>query len=189
MIYINYMYRFFLSFFVFFILVSCVTHPSKPYPEYPGVDKQIKPIVDLYLRLSARKHIVFHHVITIGFKKIKNTSIIGETHYGHTWREIDIDEDFWNNSTAVSKITLVLHELTHGYCYRMHDYGDGKEYPNALRLYLHEVINLIIKYDENGMLEDGCPASIMFPIVLSDYCMTAHNKFYLDEMFERCNPF
>lgn len=187
--------RYILTLYFIVILISC-SHLStnnlgiktKLSPEYYGVDPVIKPIVDEYLELSTRNSIAFTHKVTIGLKDIGHGRIVGLCHYGINFREIDIDKTFWDHSSYNDKRILVYHELTHCYCGRGHDYGEGKNYPEASLLDIFKDTIFEIK-DDKGKYDDGCPLSIMYPYVLKESCFEKHLDSYTIEMFDRCNPY
>lgn len=164
-------------------LLSCavaIVH-TRLTPEYTGVDPKIVPYVNEYLELAAIQGIKFRHSVTIGFKDIQEDYVVGITNYGlFGFREIDIDATFWRESTWISRLTLVLHELDHAYCYRKHDYGDGKDYDEEN--IKHPIVG-------EGYFKDRCPVSIMFPVILPDDCMIRHYGEYVTELFDRCEPF
>lgn len=103
--------------------------------------------------------------------------------YGGFWREIDIDIDFWNRATPTSKLALMFHELAHCYCTRGHDFADGTEYPEP------KFMDFFSKCTtEPGYYPDGCPLSIMHPIIIEDTCVANHYNDYVNELFNRCDP-
>jgi len=156
-------------------LFSCAG--ARLIPHYDGVDPKLEPYVQEYKTLAKYHGITFNNEVSVGFTNIDQGDIIGQTHYGLYFREIDIDKAYWFNATQITRTTLMFHELTHAYCLRDHDYGDGKKYDKK---------NLNIT---EGRFKDFCPQSIMFPYELDDNCAMAHYQEYIDEMFERCIPF
>ena len=151
-------------------------------PEYKGVDPKVEHFVKEYKELAEMNGITFKHEVTIGFKKLDQTTI-GLTSYGWGWREIDIDERWWDNATEISKDALIFHELTHAFCYRGHDFGPGIKYP--------EYSDWKGKEPTIGHYQDGsfCPLSLMYPVVLDDFCMLTHFGDYMTEMFNRCQVY
>lgn len=165
---------------ILFILVSCCTiNGNKICPEYRGVNPQVAPIVDQWLLLAKEHGLKFNKTITVGFKNIKEHGVVGLSNYGIGFREINLDMKYWNNSTSISRTILLYHELTHSYCNRGHDYGNGKKYKDA------KEITEDPKKDD-GFFQDECPLTIMFPVVLDDSCFMSHYQEYIDEMFNRC---
>lgn len=66
-----------------------------------------------------------------------------------------IDPEFWENASNTQREIIVLHELGHCVLERGHDYDKL----------------------------DGCPMSVMYPYLLSNYCYKSFKKAYLDELF------
>jgi hypothetical protein len=167
------------------ILVSCCTitiDHNKLAPEYQGVDPKAEPYVNEFLSLAKIHNIVFIDKVTIGFKDIDQDSVIGLCNYGSYFREIDLDISYWNRSSKRSHMALLFHELSHCYCDREHDYGDGKEYGDSEKVKKDTV-------KKEGYFEDGCPLSIMYPIIVNDDCFVSHYSEYTDEMFNRCKAY
>jgi len=168
------------------LLIDCCTvdvHFSKPAPEYSGVDPKAAQYVNEYLELAKSNGIRFHHVVTVGFKDIQQDSssyrTIGLSNFGSYFREIDLDRHSWENSTGMTRMMLLWHELNHSYCGRNHDYGKGKKYG----------IDKKEPTLENGFYSDHCPISIMYPIIVGDDCALSHYSDYIVEMFQRCTPY
>lgn len=162
-------------------IISCATNGAKWSPEYDGVDPRLQKYVDEYKKLAAIQGIKFKKNVTIGFKKINSDIVVGLCTYGNKWREIDIDINYWNSITSISKVVLMYHEASHCYCGRVHDYDDNKLYPEA-----KDTRNMKQK---SGMYDDSCPLSLLYPIVVSDDCFKTHYNNYIKEMFLRCKPF
>lgn len=155
--------------FATFALISssCTTVnvAGKASPEYVGVDPRAEAILKKYLSLSIENNIHFSNKVTIGFKHINRGSVVGQCSWNPSFREIDIDINYWNYSTYTSKMSLLFHELSHCYCKRRHDHGNNP-----------------------GHFEDGCPTSLMCPTTIEDDCMRAHYDEYSKELFDRCQP-
>lgn len=173
------------------LFCACVPPiPIKNHPDYTGVDPRVKPLVDEFLWLSGQNNIKFTDTVTIGFKKIEIENIVGLTTYTAFFREIDIDINYWNHSTNASKLALLFHELIHAYCGRGHDYGENLVYPSPTEIQVEDLKWSIKAGHRDGYRDDdGCPLSIMYPIVLPDSCTLTHYQEYTKEMFYRCNPF
>jgi hypothetical protein len=176
------------TFLLLFCFTSCsASIPVKIAPEYKGVDPRAQNIVSEYLELSRLNHIIFHNPVTVGFKNIQHGDVVGVCHYGGYFREIDVDINYWNNSTTLSHLALLYHELTHCYCTRDHDYGKEKKYPETEAARIVQAIQWKVNGGERpGHWDDGCPVSLMYPIVVDDDCMQAHYAEYTQEMFDRC---
>lgn len=161
----------------------------KTQPEYHGIDRRAQYLINEYTLLSSEKHLYFPGNITLGFKDVNVGRVIGVCHWGDEFREIDLDNAFWNRSTDISRRSLVFHELTHCLCGRDHTYGKNVPYPDSLVSKILENIDLkVFQASRGGYFRDSCPLSIMHPIIISDECMAHHEAHYLDEMFNSCKP-
>lgn len=183
--------------FLLIFISSCAKPPirrTKVTPDHSTEisDPQIKVIVDEFMDLSKRNNVKFKNKVSVGFAKINDGNVIGTCSYRMTFREIDLDIDFWKNASWISKTSLVYHELAHCYCNRDHDFGKGTLYPDDSLKYLFQswfkksTFNL---YRPEGFFEDGCPLSIMYPKLIEDYCFRVHYNEYTEEMFNRCDPY
>jgi hypothetical protein len=163
-------------------LVHCCSI-GKIAPEHKGVDPQLEHFVKKYKEFAAMQGIGFKHEVTVGFKNINDGATVGLTHYGNGWREIDIDAQYYKHITELSREALLFHELTHSYCERGHTYEHGKAWP--------EYDDWHGKDPKEGRYKDGtdCPLSLMFPVVLDDFCMLTHYTNYVTEMFQDCVPY
>lgn len=166
---------------------SCSGIKPKLRPEYSGVDTRLQPLVNEYLQLSAENNIHFKHKVSVGMKPIDDDKAVGVCNYGSYFREIDIDSDYWDAITPTTQKAILFHELTHCYCTRPHDYGNGQEYKS--KGLLERVLGVFKSTPENtGFYPDQCPTSIMYPVVIPDRCMIAHEQEYIKEMFNHCRP-
>jgi hypothetical protein len=175
------------------IVSACATlQPikGKTGPEYVGVAVPAQSLVDDYLTLAREHGLTFHNKVTLGFSHIPEENIIGWCSYGRNFREIDLDVNYWNASSAQSKKWLLWHELSHCYCNRDHDYGQGKPYRSNSPF---ASMDIFPKYyparNTEGYFDDMCPLSIMHPVHVDDDCAESHYQHYVDEMFDRCDPY
>lgn len=172
-----------------FLLSSCSTPPPRLYPAYPGVDPKAQKLVDEFLFLSHENHLTFNRPVTVGFTNIDYGAVIGMCHYGPFFREIDLDQKFWDSSTETTKLALIFHELTHCYCYRDHDFAKGQMYEENADLRMEKELIWEMKGGHrDGYYEDGCPTSLMYPEITEDSCTLAHYSAYVQELFNRCQP-
>lgn len=189
--------RVFLPLFLcFFVLGSAVPTVNywghvKTKPDHVGIDDELRGFETIYKVEAAVHGIKFKTPVTIGFSNIKGKkgkgTIVGLCTYGKNFREIDVDVDFWNKSTWKTKRTLIYHEMTHCMCSRLHTWQNG-EYPEV-DSDIEVIIDRPFYKDPPGMLSDDCPASIMYPYVVSDECVDKHWSYYQNEMFEKCSPY
>jgi hypothetical protein len=159
---------------------------AKPTPRYKGVDPEIAPLVDEWIGLGGERGYSFKNTVTVGFMSIdspkdKGYLIIGQCHLEDNFREIDFDKNYWDNSDFTEKEMTPFHELAHCYCDRKHDYGKNKDYDENKETYP--------KSTSNGFFEDECPLSLMYPVLFSKECFYRHYAEYIDEMFDRCEPY
>lgn len=170
------------------MLEACCTINSfyiYPWPKYKGIVPEALPYVTEWKSLAKDRGLIFPDNVTIGFDNIKEGGIIGYCAYGSNFREITLDRNQWNGYDEISKMSLLFHELNHCYCGRGHDYvinGSKKEYGN----------NESSRKDpkkKDGFFKDGCPISLMFPIIAEDECSLFHYQDYIDEMFKDCDPY
>lgn len=180
----------FIMFLINFGCESCSSIAVKPFPEYKGVDPRVQSIVKEYKELAKIQGIVFKNEVTIGFKKINDGNTIGICTEDLRFHEIDIDESWWDRSTQISHETLLKHELDHCYCKREHDWAKDRYYPESAEEIFEQMMNSLRKgKTPPGWYDDGCPTSIMSPIILDDKCIIVHHSQYDIEMFERCDPY
>lgn len=115
---------------------------------------------------------------------------VGLCTYGPDWHEIDIDSDFWNRHDSSERLALIFHELTHCYCNRDHDWGSGIMYLDTEKERIAEAEEWQITGGlKPGRFDDGCPYSLMYPIVVDSDCLLGHYSEYISEMFNRCRPY
>lgn len=182
----------FLCFFIIGSIVPKVNpwHKPKTKPQHVGIDKEILAFKKMYAIDAAINGIKFKTPVTIGFNSIKHKkgkpTVIGLCTYGNNFREIDVDIKYWKESSWKSKRTLIYHEMTHCFCGRLHTFRDGT-YPEAEEI--EKMGKAPFSMLTPGYLQDGCPASIMYPYILSDECVDRHWEMYDSEMFEGCNPY
>lgn len=163
-------------------------------PEFIGEseDPEVREFLDEYRRLSKNKGIEYKNIVSIGFSSINKANVVGTCSYGDGWREITLDIDFWKTESLIRKKTIFFHEAAHCYCTRGHDFAYGKLYPdNSLKYVIHKIIlKTSFSYVKpDGYFEDSCPLSVMHPILVEEKCFKDHYEHYIEEMFDRCNPF
>lgn len=178
------------------VVISCVHHKprleNKEKPEYVGVNPTLKPFVDEYVQRAKARHLVFNNPVTVGFKVINVGDVIGVCSMTEKFREVDIDTIFWNRASHAKQRILIFHELTHCLCGRNHDFGNGQSYPDSLFGHILDDISFRSPFRikvKSGYFVDGCGMSIMTPEIASDDCIDSHESEYLEEMFDRCEPY
>lgn len=151
-------------------------------PQFKGIDSKADPYVQWWLMLAKDHGLKFDGMVTVGFNTIRDNKIVAQCQYGDGFREITIDPTYWSHFTRVSRMTTIFHELGHCLCNRVHDYGNGTEYGKGDES----------KKDparKDGFFSDGCPISVMYPIIVEDRCFLSHYTDYVNEIFQRCNPY
>lgn len=174
--------RFFTLVAIFFAACSSLKIPL--FPTQHTVEQEMQSYVKDYKELATINGITFRNTVTMGFTDIKEDSVIGLCTYGITFRQIDIDLNYWRHASDMSKMALMYHELTHCYCTRDHDFGEGKPYPAKSEDRWKTPLT-----PANGYFPDGCPMSMMHPVILEDTCTQLHYGEYVKEIFDRCNAF
>ena len=174
---------------------SCSSPSIKYHPDYKGINIELLPYEIEYQLLASKHGIKFYTDITIGFTSLRKDEkdlIIGQCNYGDDWREVDIDKNFWEKSSFLTKRALIFHELNHCHCERGHTYGKNadKSYPDStFEKFIFTLTPIPKDKSERAYLDDGCPSSIMRPVIVDDSCMLHHFEYYIDEMFNHCIPF
>lgn len=166
--------------------------PPRDAPEHKGIDPELQPFVDDYIDRAKAAGIEFKHSVTVGFKTINRGPVIGSCLRDDNFHEIDIDESFWEEATFRRQRALIFHELTHCLCNRNHDYAKGKDYPSDLiETIIDSIVNRVpfrVRINP-GYFVDECGLTYMTPVIPSVECLIDHEKEYLREMFDRCEPY
>lgn len=177
------------------VFLSCAHQKHlmpKQSPEHHGIDAGLAPHINDYIARAKARGKVFKRPITGGFKSIDRGDVIGLCTFGDNFREIDIDTPFWKNASFAQQKVLVFHELTHCLCTRGHDYGKGKDYPTNFISKMFNDMKFHIPFKaeiDPGYFPDGCGTSIMTPVIADDECIQIHEVHYMNEMFDRCEPY
>jgi len=172
-------------------IVGCSTAQIKTAEESVkkhGINKEFNPYVDKFISISkgAIDKSDFQHTY-MGFKEFEGNTV------GTCWaypvfkgtemyfaKEIEIDEYFWKYASDLEKEELMFHEFGHCYLFRPHtEISPKKGFVGFLERLLFKIGIL----EKKGFLEDGCPASYMYPYTLSNTCIEKHYKYYMDELF------
>lgn len=179
-----------LSLWCLIFLLSCTTiNINHTPPKSDFVDPRAVKLVSEYKELAAIMNIKFGSNVGISFVRIEEPNVIGLCYYAFGYRQIEIDAPFWDYSDSNTRAALLFHELTHCYCTRKHDYKGGA-YPESKEEKDQEW-EYMTKHggDRPGYYPDGCPTSLMAPIVVDTSCFQAHYGHYIEEMFDRCDPY
>lgn len=149
-------------------------------PKKSGIDPKAKPYVDKWMNLAKEKGLIFDHNVSVNFENIDKDSIVGICHYGLGFREITLDNKYWNTYSDTKKFMLVLHESGHCNCNRVHGWTENHIYENDGG-YLHP--------GKDGFFKDGCPITVMFPYNVEDFCYKAHYSEYIKDMLDKCKAY
>jgi len=145
-----------------FILSSCgkiediIDHIHDPKDKDPRANTVSNMVFDKYV--SEFEYYYEGKVVDIPI----NFSNLDEDIVGvcYTWttghREIEIDQEAWENLDEVRKYALIYHEL--GHCQLNRDHNDKK-------------------------MKDGCKESLMNSFLLGEKCLIKHDSKYIDELF------
>jgi hypothetical protein len=182
---------------LFIILALMVYGPSareeeaSNQPKYSKTDEKLQIYEDIYIDLARKHNIKFTHSVYAGFTVIKQGLIVGMCHYTSHYREIDIDQPFWEKTEEDTRRTLMFHELTHCLCGRDHDYGLNKPYidPKYEEIVQRCMPRIPLWVNYPGYFVDGCPLSLMSPTLPTLDCIKIHGAEYEEEMFDRCKPY
>jgi hypothetical protein len=170
------------------ILVACTTitviSERRFIPKHRGVDPEIAVYLDDWLKIGRSYGFKFKNQVTAGFNDLSSDhGTVGMSHYGVGFREIDIDPKYWLWASELQRTALIWHEAGHSYCGRReHEYGKGK-------IYKVKGLGINDPDQKDGYFSDGCPKTVMFPVVVDDSCMVAHYQDYLQEMFKNCQEY
>lgn len=121
----------------------------------------------------------------MGFKNYPdNTDAVGTCHL--LTGEIDVSKEWWNSyyRSYMEKYELIFHELGHCVLYRGHT--ESKNFEGFFG-WIEKILFEIGIFEKKGYLKDTCPASIMHPYVLENYCFTKHFDYYMEELFSHKN--
>lgn len=145
--------------------------------KFTGIDEEIKPYVDEYVFVSQGKvEKKDLKNLTMGFfEPAKDSNTIGICNY--LTYEISIKQSFWKTAGHLDRMEIVFHELGHCVKRRQHTSTKGS--------FWHDLMFDLGLFNAQENLRDGCPSSIMHPVVIGWYCFNKHYNYYLDELFLR----
>jgi hypothetical protein len=137
--------------------------------KFNNTDSEIRPFVKEIVRLSEGKiQQRTINTIKMGFsqlgyslkkKDIGDMYSVGMCWHMSTYKEVEIDKQYWEDNSDMRRLFILLHETLHCYCDRKH---------------------------LNGNFEDKCPISVMNPELPSEECDIKHYKEYINEAFQGC---
>lgn len=171
-----------LLFVFFFSWVACCSTPVKA-PDNSDV-KDLRKYAELFektmgSRVYGRMSSVYLHFGTLADSKVgvcSFTEFFGQ-------REIVIDSAYWKTAGSTKKMALIFHEYGHCVCNLGHSWELGV-YPEV-----GSGVSCKNQYlNKNGLLDDSCPKTIMFPCVPDDDCVRKHWGEYIKDLYNRCHP-
>lgn len=158
----------------------------------PGlVDPEFQKYIKQFIVLSKGKANSMDFTdVSIIFSKLefseKNIGVIGLCHWGFPGLEapyIEIDRNYWESHSSISRWSLIFHEM--GHCIL------GREHPmlemGSFIKWLESLGIKTIRHQEN-YLKDGCPKTLMHPYDFSDSCITDHLDYYIKELYTDTSP-
>lgn len=149
--------------------------------QYPNIEHDFIQYID-YFVVSSDGKVTWDDFdnFTMGFSQYPSDSNVIGTCYP-LLNEVSINQDWWEySSTPNKRLAVVFHELGHCILKRNHTAmpdNDG---------FVHILETIAFKFGflkEKSTIKDGCPASIMNPVVLSDECLDWHYRYYIKELF------
>jgi hypothetical protein len=185
--YVNYIKQFYIY---LFIILNIMCFNLKANNIDKEVQQKIFPYVALFIE-DSNKLFSLNEVlrkIDFGFINIedvygKDTATVGFCQYRFFGLKniIRLDKEFWNKSNIITKRNLVYHEIAHCLMYLDHSAPDG----TILDWIYRKFIEIGIFKKNKAYLDDGCPISLMHPYLVDNYCTAKHNKYYIEELFNR----
>lgn len=182
---------------VLFCNIGCASLPARFTPLYPPNDPEFNIYIDdfIYRSHGMLGHRDFEN-LDISFKPqdysagkiVDDASVIGMCYWN--WgilgakNRIEIDPMYWKTAGEYEKWNLIFHEMGHCVCNLQHP--DIKEESGFIG-WLNDVGITTVRKQEH-YLRDGCPATIMHPLNLSNECVADHQQYYIQELFSRCKP-
>ncbi len=119
---------------------------------FEGIDPAFQTEIAAYEKAVGHK---VPHFIAIHFEDDLPNNAIGDCNMLRG--EVRIKKSYWLNHSNTLRKVLILHEL--GHCDLNEDHRDEPSY-----------------------WDTGCPASIMHPYIMQDYCFVSHEHYYISEL-------
>lgn len=94
---------------------------------------------------------------------------------------IYVDRKTYLSATPMSQQFTLLHELGHCICDRFHTSAS-----RGVTGLWEKLLYALGLAKEKGVLEDGCPSSLMYPYEFSESCMMRHYFYYIEEFKQGC---
>ena len=170
---------------IFILLLSCSSSvvtlkDSKTDPEFEPYIQEFKYI----LGNSPLVSIVDNTKIIFGdLEKNEKYNIAGVCkNMLWTYPTIEIDKTTWKTLDFDEKNMLIVHELGHCVCKRLHT----ELSTNGFAAFFEKIAHSLGLISKRGYLKDNCPVSLMHPTDIQWECNRRHNDYYIKEMREEC---
>jgi hypothetical protein len=102
--------------------------------------------------------------------------------------KIEIDTNFWVQASETKRRGLMWHEFGHCVCGLGHSVEIEQLEPNWLIKFLHR-LGVKTARNRGFYLNDGCPKSLMHPLLPSEECLEKHWESYKSQIIKSCRPF
>lgn len=159
------------------------------YRQFDSIDPKLEPYLVRFLKIvgpNTDPEILKGLTMGLSVTNFLSGSAVGVCYYSKLpdgGREISISYWDFHMYDENAKESLVFHELAHCLCNIGHSHAEGAYgTPQEERSRPSNE-----KVRERGYLADGCPSSLMHPIMLDFGCYEAHRELYLNDIYERCN--
>lgn len=140
------------------IITSCTIGPVIQDKEFiPYIERFAADTNQPLDKILKTNSIAFTEIETPDEKKNEMYVIIGQCNLATLG--VSIDRSNWKTESIQTKTALIHHELGHCYCLIGHVEAE---------------------------LKDGCPDSIMNPLLPSEACLEKHWDRYIDDLKDRC---
>jgi hypothetical protein len=166
---------------MFLITTACANSVPRVTPNKKGVDPIFDIYVENYKQLIGEGYEDRFEILHMNFAELEG-EVVGRCYWllGGGY-EVEIDTAFWNNTfNPRKKEFVVYHELEHCIRFRMHT--NKKEQMENIVDFFEEIAYRLGIIKKPGLLEDGCPSSIMNSRVIGPMCRIMHHDYYLDEI-------
>lgn len=94
--------------------------------------------------------------------------------------KIQIEKEWWYRTGDYEHWSVVYHEAGHCVCHLDHTSDTDSEW--FFDLLAHHGVRAI----HAPWMADGCPKSLMYPIVVGQDCVIRHEDEYVKELFAKC---
>lgn len=171
--------------FIFGVLLSCTSispvYNTVTHDEFNPYLQDFSKIVDnkkIQSRMD-RTVILFGNLNSDPNSEKRTLGICYRTFHRST---IVIDTQYWKTASPTGRAFTMYHELGHCVCNLEHT-----EITDSWFKPFQEFFVKIGLIKIKPRLADGCPASIMHPYDMGEFCMLNNYMYYINELKESCN--